>query len=185
MASAVSRQKDESSSLPHNQSQNSMIANAADDGPSIFKKGTLPEYFEHLEKRGVMIVEATHIVVRWHAGGLAIPSLQNVLTHHGFLLKASDETYLRIHFVKGGISWNVLKSNPGLPKHTKYSKTYVVHSHPRALLNYCGTTKPWEWPKNDCKVWAQGLMDTMGVVEALHESKLNAPASCSPLRFAC
>eukprot|EP00931_Biecheleriopsis_adriatica_P070062 TRINITY_DN43860_c0_g1_i1.p1 TRINITY_DN43860_c0_g1~~TRINITY_DN43860_c0_g1_i1.p1 ORF type:complete len:216 (+),score=31.44 TRINITY_DN43860_c0_g1_i1:66-650(+) len=171
--------------IPRDQSQSSMVANAAEDGPAIFEEYTLPRYFEELERHGVMIVEATHVVIRWHAGGLVFPSLHNTLTHHGFILKASDGTYLRIHFVKGGISWKALSTNPGLPTHTKYSKTFTVHTHPRALLNYCEATKPWAWPGNDCKVWAKGLMSTMGVVEALNESKLNAPASCSPLRFAC
>lgn len=116
-------------------------------------------YFEELEKGGVRLTEVTYVVNMWSLGKI-IP-----LQHHGFVVKAEGRDWLTLDFSRRGILWDTFDEYPDTPEGTIFAKRYQVDVNPAELKRYCKDTPPFSWHSNDCRQWAKGVMQVMGIDE--------------------
>jgi hypothetical protein len=120
----------------------------------------LYEYFEELKRDGVRLTETTYIVNKWALGGI-IP-----MTHHGFCFKTSAGDYFSLDFSRKGIVWDTYGDEiPGLPDNTTLVQTYRIDVDPQTVRRYCEETKPFQWLRNDCDTWSQGMMMVLGITK--------------------
>eukprot|EP00440_Ansanella_granifera_P005136 gb/GFBE01005572.1/.p1 GENE.gb/GFBE01005572.1/~~gb/GFBE01005572.1/.p1 ORF type:complete len:512 (+),score=52.42 gb/GFBE01005572.1/:1-1536(+) len=133
----------------------------------------LVRYLDGILKDGLRITQAVYCVNAWKLYGF-IP-----LKHHGFILytegPGSDgystptgvtkDFYLTLDFSTRGILWDTFDTFPDVPDGTLFTKTYQIDLDPAALRDYCKDTKPFAWPENDCKKWARGVLQLMGIQE--------------------
>lgn len=124
------------------------------------------EFFDELESDNVKLVETTYIVNKWSWGGI-IP-----FTHHGFCFKTSEGDYFSLDFSRKGIVWDKYGDEPPeMPDGTVYTEVFRLNVGPTPVRRYCEETKPFQWMKNDCESWSQGLMTVLGISTQLRKSK--------------
>lgn len=115
-------------------------------------------FFDELQNDGVKLVETTYIVNKWALGGI-IP-----FTHHGFCFKTSRGEYFSLDFSRKGIVWDTYGDEPPeLPDGTTFTQVFRIDADPAPVRRYCEETKPFQWMKNDCESWSQGLMVVLDI----------------------
>eukprot|EP00971_Amphidinium_carterae_P215061 4268330-Amphidinium_carterae.1 len=88
----------------------------------------LLRYLDSMERKGAVFVQASHITNSWEMYGVTLP-----LNHHGFVLTATDGSYLSIHFTRDGLRWKNLDEEPPLPSNLIHECTYKAHARPREV----------------------------------------------------
>lgn len=123
-------------------------------------------FFDELESEKVKLVETTYIVNKWAWGGI-IP-----FTHHGFCFKTSRGDYFSLDFSRKGIVWDTYDDEPPeMPDGTVYTEVFRINVDTAPVRRYCEETKPFQWMKNDCESWSQGLMVVLGVSTQLRKTR--------------
>jgi len=121
----------------------------------------LLRYLDQLDRKGAVFVKASHIVNSWDVAGVTLP-----LNHHGFVLSATDGSFLSIHFTRNGLRWKNLSELPPLPINAVHERTYKANARPREVRAYCANTREWVAVANDCRNWSEGLFRVMRIKDA-------------------
>lgn len=124
------------------------------------------EFFDELESEHIKLVETTYIVNKWAWGGI-IP-----FTHHGFCFRTSRGDYFSLDFSRKGIVWDTYGDEPPeMPDGTVYTEVFRISVEPAPIRRYCEETRPFQWMKNDCDTWSQGLLTVMGVSHQFRKTR--------------
>merc|ERR1719160_1395164 len=123
----------------------------------------LVEFLAKLRNQNIRLQEITYVINRWTLGGV-IP-----MTHHGFILKTSNDGYFTLDFSRKGIVWEVMDELPELPDDTFYTKRYTIDMDTSAIQKYCEETPPFNFPFYDCETWAKGLISTLALEKVAQE----------------
>eukprot|EP00746_Dinoflagellata_sp_MGD_P004921 gnl/MRDRNA2_/MRDRNA2_109516_c0_seq1.p1 gnl/MRDRNA2_/MRDRNA2_109516_c0~~gnl/MRDRNA2_/MRDRNA2_109516_c0_seq1.p1 ORF type:complete len:244 (-),score=39.77 gnl/MRDRNA2_/MRDRNA2_109516_c0_seq1:135-866(-) len=128
-----------------------------EDEPSIDLKALL-DLLTKLDRDRVIFKEVTYIINRWGLGPILL------MKHHGFVLKCEGCVgFLGLDFGRKGIMWDTYDEFPEMPDNVCFAKKYQIDADPLRLKSYCEATKPFDWLRNDCSVWATGLLRVLKV----------------------
>lgn len=139
--------------------QRAVVLSKVDDEDRLDLKGLL-RYLSFLQEDGTQICQLVHVVNSFMYG---------LASHHGLILelkgggceRAAD--FLTLDFSNAGIVWRRYDQYPEMPEDVQRVTSYSVQSAPADLKDYVEGTQEFSLFFNNCKVFAEGLMQKVGI----------------------